>query len=158
MFVRRLTGFQNSWPHPRRSVFPPFRHQKMLLSPPSIQSRYLVSPIEARPTASAQDATADIVPVTHRNGPTTGESGQLRQNDSQAGQIANGAPSDRLRTHQFDTYKLVSALQSAGYTRPQAIALMKCLRTVLVNGTDFAKSHYLSRGDLENVHSLICRS
>jgi hypothetical protein len=42
-------------------------------------------------------------------------------------------------------------LQSAGYSRPQAVALMKCLRTVLVNGTESAKSHYLSRGDLENV-------
>jgi hypothetical protein len=65
---------------------------------------------------------------------------------------ANGSPySERVRTHQFDTYRLVLALQSAGYSRPQAVALMKCLRTVLVNGTEFAKSHYLFRGDLENV-------
>jgi hypothetical protein len=54
-------------------------------------------------------------------------------------------------THQFDTYRLVLALQSAGYSRPQAIALMKCLRTLLIDGTEFAKLHYLSRGDLENV-------
>jgi hypothetical protein len=54
-------------------------------------------------------------------------------------------------THQFDTYRLVLALQSAGYSRPQAIALMKCLRTLLIDGTEFAKSHYLSHGDLENV-------
>ena len=61
-----------------------------------------------------------------------------------------------LRVHQFDTYKIVLALQNAGFSQPQAVALMKCLRTVLVNGTEFAKSHYLTRGDLENVptHSL----
>jgi len=54
-------------------------------------------------------------------------------------------------THQFDTYRLVIALEAAGYTRPQAVALMKCLRTTLGEGIEFAKSHYLSRGDLENV-------
>jgi hypothetical protein len=67
----------------------------------------------------------------------------------------NGSNSERQRTHQFDTYRFVLALQSAGYSPPQAVALMKCLRTVLVNGTEFAKSHYLSRGDLENVN--LCR-
>ena len=66
--------------------------------------------------------------------------------------IGNGSNSERQRTHQFDTYRFVLALQSVGYSRPQAVALMKCLRTVLVNGTEFAKSHYLSRGDLENVN------
>ena len=64
----------------------------------------------------------------------------------------NGSNSESQKTHQFDTYRLVLALQSAGYSRPQAVALMKCLRTVLVNGTEFAKSKYLSRGDLENVN------
>ena len=53
--------------------------------------------------------------------------------------------------HQFDTYKLVSALEKAGYSHKQAVALMKCLRALMVNGTEVAKSHYLSRGDLENV-------
>ena|SRR5437762_289492 len=66
-------------------------------------------------------------------------------------QPGSSSNSERQRTHQFDTYKFVLALQSAGYSRPQAVALMKCLRAVLVNGTEFAKSHYLSRGDLENV-------
>jgi hypothetical protein len=58
---------------------------------------------------------------------------------------------DPMRTHQFDTFRLVSALQRAGYSHMQAVALMKCLRTVLVSGTEVAKSYYLSRGDLENV-------
>jgi hypothetical protein len=58
-----------------------------------------------------------------------------------------------MQIHQFDTYKLVSALQQAGYSHKQAVALMKCLRALLVNGTEVAKSHYLSRGDLENVSS-----
>jgi len=69
--------------------------------------------------------------------------------------VTAGNNLEPMRTHQFDTYKLVSALEKAGYTHSQAIALMKCLRAVLVNGTEFAKSHYLSRGDLENV-SLLC--
>jgi hypothetical protein len=67
---------------------------------------------------------------------------------------SRGAPSlapEPSRTHQFDTFKLVSALQLAGYSHSQAVALMKCLRTVLINGNEVAKAHYLSRGDLENV-------
>lgn len=75
------------------------------------------------------------------------------QSGGYAGRLDGTLYSERLRTHQFDTYRLVSALQLAGYSRLQAVALMKCLRTVLVNGTDFAKSHYLSRGDLENVNA-----
>ena len=67
-------------------------------------------------------------------------------------QATSGSQSDHIKAHQFDTYKLVSALESAGYTQKQAVALMKCLRTVLVNGTEVAKIHYLSRGDLENVN------
>ena len=56
-----------------------------------------------------------------------------------------------MHTHQFDTYKLVSALEQAGYSHQQAVALMKCLRALMVNGTEVARSHYLSRGNLENV-------
>jgi hypothetical protein len=90
--------------------------------------------------------------------------GKMVENESQAVQPASpsqpelqipqgaGAQSQEpTRTHQFDTFKLVSALQIAGYSHPQAVALMKCLRTVLVNGNEVAKAHYLSRGDLENV-------
>jgi hypothetical protein len=150
MFVRRFIGFQRSWPLPQGVVSFSFRHRS---APVSIQSRLLLVPFEARRNASTEDAGADKVNAPHE--PMTDDSGQLgAQNGSQVvqvGQMGNGTSSDRLRTHQFDTYRLVSALQSAGYTQPQAIALMKCLRTVLVNGTEVAKSHYLSRGDLENV-------
>ena len=73
-------------------------------------------------------------------------------------QPGSSSNSERQKTHQFDTYIFVSALQSAGYSRLQAVALMKCLRTVLVNGTEFAKSHYLFRGDLENVNSWLMLS
>jgi|SRR5271170_7328291 len=71
--------------------------------------------------------------------------------DRHNGSAGASSYSERLRTHQFDTYRLVLTLESTGYSRPQAVALMKCLRTVLVNGTEFAKSYYLSRGDQENV-------
>jgi len=149
MSVRRFIGFPRSWPPPQRVVSPSFHHR----SPP-VSVRLLV-PFEARRSASTGDAGADTVNAPHKNEPLTNDSGQLASQDgtqaAQVGQMGNGTSSDRLRTHQFDTYRLVSALQSAGYTQPQAIALMKCLRTVLVNGAELAKSHYLSRGDLENV-------
>ena len=152
MFVRRFIGFQRSWPLPQ-GVVSSLRHR----SPPvSVQTRLLLVPFQARRNASTdEDAGADTVNAPDENEPMTDDSGQLgAQNGAQpvqVGQMSNGTSSDRLRTHQFDTHRLVSALQSAGYTQPQAIALMKCLRTVLVNGTEVAKSHYLSRGDLENV-------
>jgi hypothetical protein len=153
MFVRRFIGFQRSWPLPQGVVSSSFRHR----SPPvSVQSRLLLVPFQARRNASTEEvAGADTVNAANENEPMTDDSPQLgAQNGAQVvhvGQMSNGTSSDRLRTHQFDTHRLVSALQSAGYTQPQAIALMKCLRTVLVNGTEVAKSHYLSRGDLENV-------
>jgi Coiled-coil domain-containing protein 90-like len=71
---------------------------------------------------------------------------------SQAQAPPSGSNStENMKTHQFDTFKFVSALQSSGFSQGQAVALMKCLRTVLVKGTEFGKTYYLSRGDLENV-------
>jgi hypothetical protein len=69
------------------------------------------------------------------------------------GELTNNAilSDANMKTHEFDTYKLVLALQVAGFSQGQAVALMKCLRAVLINGTQRAKVHYLSRGDLENV-------
>ena len=83
---------------------------------------------------------------------------EIRRQTPESGPNQSGSlQPEPLRVHQFDTYKIVLALQNAGFSQPQAVALMKCLRTVLVNGTEFAKSHYLTRGDLENVptHSLV---
>ena len=71
-----------------------------------------------------------------------------------ADQPTGGRFPDSLKAHQFDTYKLVMAFQCAGFTQPQATGLMKCLRTLLVNGTEVAKSNFLSRSDLENVSIL----
>ena len=103
---------------------------------------------ESRPTStdtySSQRNNADSL----ANGPSLQQAPHVEKTE-------NGSNSEPQRTHQFDTYRLVLALQSAGYSRPQAVALMKCLRTVLVNGTEFAKSHYLSRGDLENVNPFL---
>lgn len=154
MFVRRLIGFPRSWPQPQRATSPLFTQY---LSPVFRRNRLLFGPCETSRSASTEDATADTVSEPHENEPVVDDVAQVAQNGSQNGQTpaGNGGSLDRLRTHQFDTYRLVTALQSAGYSRPQAIALMKCLRTVLVNGTELAKSHYLSRGDLENVYSKI---
>jgi hypothetical protein len=100
--------------------------------------------------------TDGAVDAPSNDSPQTGSS--LHQNTSVGPSRPFSAPNAAIfnhfvpmRTHQFDTFKFVSALEKAGYTHNQAVALMKCLRAVLVNGTDFAKSHYLSRGDLENV-------
>jgi len=147
--VRRLIGLPRSWPPPQRATSPllPRQHLRAFR-----QSGLLVR-FETSRSASTGDTTTDTTSGIPEKEPIQDDAGgHMAPNGSQNEQtsVSNGASSDRLRTHQFDTYRLVSALQSAGYSQPQAIALMKCLRTVLVNGTEFAKSHYLSRGDLEN--------
>ena len=90
--------------------------------------------MESRPTStdSSSSQGSDIDSLSN---------GEPLQQATYVEKTGNGSNSERQRTHQFDTYRLVLALQSAGYSRPQAVALMKCLRTVLVNGTEFAKSH-----------------
>ena len=101
--------------------------------PENVLTEKIISPTSGNGSSEIEVGRTDSIPLS-----------------SPAGQAVNGSFQDRARTHQFDTYELVSALQRAGYTRPQAVALMKCLRSLLVNGTEFAKSHFLSRGDLEN--------
>src|SRR5204862_6857736 len=70
-------------------------------------------------------------PSSKKNGALIDNEGDIVHRDAIAGQAGIVSNSERQRTHQFDTYRFVSALQSAGYSRPQAVALMKCLRTVL---------------------------
>jgi len=52
--------------------------------------------------------------------------------------------------HLFDTYKLVAGLCEAGYSYGQSFAIMRALRALLVNSSEFSKTEFLSRGQLEN--------
>jgi hypothetical protein len=92
-----------------------------------------------------------IIEKAHKDSPVEGDTHPTEDSHAETRTALVQHSFDPTRTHQFDTFKLVSALQRAGYSHMQAVALMKCLRTVLVSGTEVAKSHYLSRGDLENV-------
>jgi Coiled-coil domain-containing protein 90-like len=109
------------------------------------------STIRAEPPAPTQPAS--MRPSNGTNVEACKTTGPNPVSESSSAWQASHGP---LKTHQFDTFKLVSSLQRAGYSHEQAVALMQCLRSVLVNGTEFAKSHYLSRGDLENVYQVQC--
>lgn len=143
MSARGLLTQNKLWLNPRRPLLP-------CLRTPLGAQRIRVPLIR---NASAQNAPANVDSARPANTVSSdvNEDGDTIQTDPQNGPANGSQYSERVRTHQFDTYRLVLALQSAGYSRPQAVALMKCLRTVLVNGTEFARSHYLFRGDLENV-------
>jgi hypothetical protein len=158
MFARSLLMRHKLYLDPHRGLPPSFgpigrRVTGIEIRRISMQSRRNVrteSTGSTKPVASsAQVDESSQVDDIHPS-----ETGDPINREPDAGQAGGEAQPERKRTHQFDTYRLVLALQSAGYSRPQAIALMKCLRTVLINGTEFAKSHYLSRGDLENVRRL----
>lgn len=57
-------------------------------------------------------------------------------------------------THYFDTFHVVTRLESAGFEHGQAVATMKAIRALLVNSTEIAKAEMLSKADLENVWTL----
>lgn len=150
MSARGLLTQNKLWFNPRRPLLP------LLCLPNPLGPQRIRMPLIRN--ASAQNAPANVDSVSaantvssHSNDVHIREDGDTIQTDPHDAPASGTSYSERVRTHQFDTYRLVLALQSAGYSRPQAVALMKCLRTVLVNGTEFAKSHYLFRGDLENV-------
>ncbi|GAB1320387.1 hypothetical protein MFIFM68171_10597 [Madurella fahalii] len=52
--------------------------------------------------------------------------------------------------HHFDSYTLVKQLTAGGYTLPQAIMLMKAIRTILASNLDVAQSGLVSKADVEN--------
>lgn len=145
MSVRGLFIRHNLWLDPRRRALPPFPLRRVN-GAQLIQTQYIVR------SATTQEVPANVESPSSPEGDIPNrEAPDPKQTDPQALPASGTTYSERQRAHQFDTYRLVLALQSAGYSRPQAVALMKCLRTVLVNGMEFAKSHYLFRGDLENV-------
>jgi hypothetical protein len=150
-FTRRVLGQYRLWPtFPQRRVFSSLC-QRHIHGGVFDGPKNLVMTLPGRRHIATETVRSDA------SGPSPGtdtpihEASDAMQHDTHVEPGSSSAHSERQRAHEFDTYKLVLALQSAGYSQAQAVALMKCLRTVLVNGTEFSKSHYLSRGDLENV-------
>ncbi|KAL1914753.1 uncharacterized protein VTP21DRAFT_8011 [Calcarisporiella thermophila] len=52
--------------------------------------------------------------------------------------------------YHFDTHKLVAQLESSGFTRGQAIALMRAMDALLSEGVRVTESTLLQKADLEN--------
>ncbi|KTW26429.1 hypothetical protein T552_04189 [Pneumocystis carinii B80] len=55
----------------------------------------------------------------------------------------------KFSIHQFDTYNLVSTLETTGFTHSQAVAIMKSIHA-LINNLEAAKTKFISRSNLEN--------
>ncbi|GKT52389.1 uncharacterized protein ColSpa_12570 [Colletotrichum spaethianum] len=55
--------------------------------------------------------------------------------------------------HHFDSYSLVKDLESGGYSKEQAITLMKAIRAILAQNLDVAQESLVSKSDVENVRS-----
>ncbi|KAG5440525.1 hypothetical protein PCK2_000459 [Pneumocystis canis] len=53
--------------------------------------------------------------------------------------------------HQFDTYDLVSTLETTGFTHNQAVTVMRSIHALLINNLEAAKTKFISRSNLENV-------
>ena len=53
--------------------------------------------------------------------------------------------------HHFDSYTLVKQLETEGYTREQAITVMKAIRGLLAQNLDFAQDGLVSKSDVDNV-------
>src|SRR5271170_1053438 len=107
MFVRRLIAFPRSWPQPQRATSPVFCQH---ISPAFRRNRLLFGPYETSRSASTEDATADTGSEPHGDEAMVQDVAQVVQNGSQNGQTpaGNGGSLDRLWTHQFDTYRLVT--------------------------------------------------
>ncbi|KAI1337865.1 hypothetical protein F5Y15DRAFT_146314 [Xylariaceae sp. FL0016] len=52
--------------------------------------------------------------------------------------------------HHFDSYTLVKQLEAGGYTREQAITVMKAVRGLLAQNLDFAQEGLVSKSDVDN--------
>ncbi|KAI9796338.1 MAG: hypothetical protein M1825_000633 [Sarcosagium campestre] len=52
--------------------------------------------------------------------------------------------------HHFDTYTLVRALGTGGYTQEQAVTAMKAVRALLAENLELAKEGLVSKSDVEN--------
>ncbi|KAI1094741.1 hypothetical protein F5B19DRAFT_444564 [Rostrohypoxylon terebratum] len=52
--------------------------------------------------------------------------------------------------HHFDSYSLVKELEAGGYTKGQAITVMKAIRVLLAQNLDVAQEGLISKSDVEN--------
>ncbi|GKT53700.1 MOZ protein represents a chromatin-associated acetyltransferase [Colletotrichum tofieldiae] len=52
--------------------------------------------------------------------------------------------------HHFDSYSLVKDLEGGGYSKEQAITLMKAIRAILAQNLDVAQESLVSKSDVEN--------
>ncbi|KAI1082200.1 hypothetical protein F5B20DRAFT_532545 [Whalleya microplaca] len=52
--------------------------------------------------------------------------------------------------HHFDTYTLVKQLEAGGYTKEQAITVMKAIRSLLAQNLDVAQDGLVSKSDVDN--------
>ena len=69
-----------------------------------------------------------------------------------AGAMSNEvSPRRRAFTHYFDTFQIVTRLETAGFGHGQAAATMNAIPALLVSSTEIAKAEMLSKADLENV-------
>ncbi|KAK2014792.1 hypothetical protein LZ32DRAFT_509687, partial [Colletotrichum eremochloae] len=65
-----------------------------------------------------------------------------------AGQRPHMAPPPYV--HHFDSYSLVKDLERGGYSKEQAITLMKAIRAILAHNLDVAQESLVSKSDVEN--------
>ncbi|KAK2050622.1 hypothetical protein LZ31DRAFT_205 [Colletotrichum somersetense] len=65
-----------------------------------------------------------------------------------AGQRPHMAPPPYV--HHFDSYSLVKDLERGGYSKEQAITLMKAIRAILAQNLDVAQESLVSKSDVEN--------
>lgn len=61
-----------------------------------------------------------------------------------------GAAMKRATYHYFDTFSVVTRLESSGFAHGQAVSMMDSIRALLVNGTEVGKVELLSKAELEN--------
>lgn len=56
--------------------------------------------------------------------------------------------------HHFDSYTLVKELEAGGYSREQAITVMKAIRGLLAQNLDVAQDGLVSKSDVDNVGAI----
>jgi len=93
-------------------------------------------------------------PIISIEGPTTTtkpkEGGKPVEADRSQPQSTHLAPPPF--THHFDTYSLAKGLEGSGFTKGQAVAVMKGVRGLLSNNLEVAKENLVSKSNVENVY------
>jgi len=93
-------------------------------------------------------------PIVSTGGPTTTikpkEGGKPVEANRSQPQPTHLAPPPF--THHFDTYSLTKGLEGSGFTKGQAIAVMKGIRGLLSNNLEVAEENLVSKSNVENVY------